>query len=190
MPGRTGADLVVDQGAIIATFPSRAEAGCSAFSPTGRSVAVASSDGTARLWDVETGRPIGEPLAHRGRVDCLAFNPDGTIVATGSPDGTVRLWDADTGLPLGPPLAHKGAVPALAFSPDGRRLATACSDGHRAAAARVPAPVVGDVERVSCWIRVTTELEFDDGDAIRPMEQLTVWELRRRLQELGGAPVR
>ena len=121
-------------------------------------------------------RPVGEPLAHRGRVDYLTFNPDGTIVATGSLDGTVRLWDADTGLSLGPPMSHKGAVSRLPSAPMAggwRRLAPTISS----AAARVPAPVVGDVERISCWLRVATGLEFDDGDAIRPMEQLMVWEL-------------
>jgi eukaryotic-like serine/threonine-protein kinase len=176
-------------GTTLAEFPYRTDVGCIDFSPSGRSVAVVCPDGTARLWDVETSRPIGEPLAHRGRVDCLAFNSDGTIVATGSPDGTVRLWDADIGLPIGPPFEHRGAVRSLAFSPDSRRLATGCSDGL-VRCWRVPALVAGDVERISCWVRVTTELEFDEGDAIRRMDQLALWELRRRLQELGGAPVK
>jgi WD40 repeat protein/serine/threonine protein kinase len=173
----------------LVEFAHRVEAGFVEFSPAGRSVATACQDGSARLWDAGTGKPIGEPLAHRAQVDCLAFNPDGTIVATGSQDGTVRLWDADTGLPIGPPLGHRGAVQALAFSPDARRLATAGSDGM-ARSWRVPAPIPGDCERIACWVRVMTELDFDEGDAIRPIDQLVVWELRRRLQELGGAPVK
>ncbi len=100
-------------------------------------------DGTARLWDVATGRPIGEPMAHRGPVDRLAFHPEGTIVATAGRDGTARLWDAGTGLAIGPPLEHRGAVHDLAFSPDGRRLATASADAM-ARCWRVPAPVAGD----------------------------------------------
>jgi hypothetical protein len=42
------------------------------------------------------------------------------------------------------------------------------------------------VERISCWVSVTTELEFDEGDAIRRMDGTTNWERRRRLGELGG----
>jgi eukaryotic-like serine/threonine-protein kinase len=173
----------------LAEFPCRPDAGCVEFSPSGRSIALGSPDGTARLWNAETSRPIGEPLAHRGRVKCLAFNSDGMLIATGSPDGTVRLWDAETGLSIGPPFEHGGAVRSLAFSPDSRRLATASANGQ-ARCWRVPAAVVGGVERISCWVGVETELEFDDGDAIRRIDQLALWELRRRLQELGGAPAK
>jgi len=173
----------------LAELSHRAEVGCVDFSPGGRSFATACHDGTARLWDAGTIKPIGEPLTHGGPVDCLAFNSEGTLVATGSHDGTVRLWDAGTALPIGPPLAHRGAVHAVAFSPDGRRLATASSDGM-ARCWRVPAPIAGDVERIACWVRVETELEFDEGDAIHRLDQLAVWELRRRMHDLGGSPVK
>jgi eukaryotic-like serine/threonine-protein kinase len=167
----------------------RAEVGCVAFSPDGRTIASVGPDGTARLRDDATGRPIGEPMAHRGPVDRLAFHPEGTIVATAGRDGTARLWDAGTALPIGPPLEHRGAVHALAFSPDGRRLATASAD-TMARCWRIPAPVAGDCERITCWVQLTTEREFDEGDAIRPIDQIVLWELRRRLQDLGGPPVK
>jgi hypothetical protein len=55
---------------------------------------------------------------------------------------------------------------------------------------RVPVPIAGDVERIESWVRVVTQLDFDPGDAIGPIDQMTLWELRRRLHELGGAPVK
>ena len=55
---------------------------------------------------------------------------------------------------------------------------------------RAPTPVPGTAERVACWVRVETELEFDEGDAIRRMDPSTSWELRRRLADLGGPPLR
>ena len=41
-----------------------------AFSPDGKRIVTASSDKTARVWDAESGKPIGEPLkGHDGRVE-------------------------------------------------------------------------------------------------------------------------
>jgi WD40 repeat protein len=160
-----------------------------AFRPGGDAIATVCDGGTARLWETTTGRPIGQPLGRTGRVECLAFRPDGTMVATGSADGTVRLWCAGTGLAIGPPLVQNGTVRALAFSPDGRRLAAGGTDAT-VRCWKLPAPLEGTAERAMCWVGVTTELEFDAGDAIRPMDGATSWELRRRLGELGGAPLR
>jgi hypothetical protein len=69
------------------------------------------------------------------------------------------------------------------------RLATGASDGL-ARSWLLPTPVDGDPERVSCWVRVATDLDFDAGDAIRPLDPLVRWELQRRLQQLGGVPVK
>jgi hypothetical protein len=77
----------------------------------------------------------------------------------------------------------------VAFDADNRRLATASADGM-ARCWRVPNPIDGDVEQIACWVRVETGLEFDEGDAIHQLDQLAVWDLRRRLTEMRGAPVR
>jgi WD40 repeat protein len=69
-----------------------------AFSPDGTTVITGSYDRTARLWDVSTGRPIGQPLTHQDAVSAVAFSPDGTTVITGSRDGTARFWDVATEL--------------------------------------------------------------------------------------------
>jgi WD40 repeat protein/serine/threonine protein kinase len=179
----------VDRTLAEATFDHRAAITQLDFSPGGGVIATAGEDGTARLWDTATVRPIGEPLAHRERVDCLAFSPDGTILATGSRDGTARLWDTQTGLAIAPPLVHHGAVAALAFNLDGRRLATGSADGF-ARCWQIASPLQGTAERVMCWTRITAELEFDEGDALRRMDGPTSWALRRLLVELGGPPVR
>jgi hypothetical protein len=99
-----------------------------AFSPDGKAILTSSDDGTARLWDAATGRPIGEPLRHNDRVRTVAFSRDGRAVLTGSYDGTARLWDAATGRPVGTPLQHEGPVRAVAFSPDGKTVLTGSED--------------------------------------------------------------
>jgi WD40 repeat protein/tRNA A-37 threonylcarbamoyl transferase component Bud32 len=99
-----------------------------AFSPDGASFATASKDGTARLWETATSRPIGEPMRHQGEVRALAFSPDGARLITGSQDESAHVWDARTARPLGKLLHHPGAVEAVAFSPDGAYLATAVGE--------------------------------------------------------------
>jgi WD40 repeat protein len=70
-----------------------------AFSPDAKTVLTGSRDGTARFWDATTGRPIGQPMTHHGRVEVVAFSPDAKTVLTGSRDKTARIWDVATALP-------------------------------------------------------------------------------------------
>ncbi|MFF1502342.1 hypothetical protein ACFVZR_21270, partial [Streptomyces sp. NPDC058316] len=85
----------------------------------GRPVAVTGSgDETVRVWDLTTGRPVGEPLTgHTDLVWAVATGVvDGRPVAvTGSDDETVRVWDLTTGRPVGEPLTgHTDLVWAVA----------------------------------------------------------------------------
>jgi WD40 repeat protein len=91
------------------------------FSPDGRTVASASDDGRARLWDVAGGRLLHE-LAHDGPVGQAVFAGDGLLLATASQDGTARVWEVASGKPVTPPLTHGGPVRAVALSPDGKLL--------------------------------------------------------------------
>jgi WD40 repeat protein/predicted Ser/Thr protein kinase len=102
-----------------------------ASSPDGTRLASTSDDGTARLWDPATGRPIGEALHHPGEDKVLnaAFSPDGERVLTASAGGTVCQWDAGTGVAVEPPYErHTGEVWTAVYSPDGQWIASGGTD--------------------------------------------------------------
>jgi len=179
-------DLV--DGKPVFEIPCHDEIAWIGFAPTGEAFALASRLGEARLHSTRDGSPLGEPFVHDGREASPAFHPAGLLIASRGRDGSGRLWDGATGLAVGPPLGQGGRALALAFAPDGRRLAVAGSDGS-VRLWKVPEPAAGDVERIGCWVRVTVDLDFD-GDVVRPLDALAGWEMRRRLHEMGGPPVK
>ena len=98
------------------------------FRPDGRAILTGSIDGTARLWDAATGRPLGPPLSHGNVVFGIAFSPDGRQALTGGFDHKVRVWDPATGRPAGPTLDHGERVWAVAYAHGGRRIVTMGAD--------------------------------------------------------------
>src|SRR5207248_759493 len=63
-----------------------------AFSPDGKTLALASYEGTVQLWDVAGGKLLETLKGHSSAVGALAFSPDGRTLASGGVDHTVRLW--------------------------------------------------------------------------------------------------
>jgi WD40 repeat protein len=119
-----------------------------AFSPDGRKIATASNRlgksnkqgppwGYARLWDVDTGKPLGAPLLRDGAGDdllgvhALTFSPDGSKLLTGNGNRTACIWDAVTAKPIVWGLQHRAPVSSVAFSPDGKTVLSG-SDDRRA----------------------------------------------------------
>jgi len=64
-----------------------------AFSPDGKTLAVARSDGPINLWDIETQTLKKSFSGHKRRVESIAFAPDGKTLASGSTDGSILLWE-------------------------------------------------------------------------------------------------
>ena len=101
--------------------------GC-AFTPDGRSLATAGSEG-ARLWDAETGRCIRYFPASFGR--SVAFSPDGKSLAVGSQNSRIFIWDIATGALRRALRVPRGEVWGLSFLPETNQLLTGAEDGLR-----------------------------------------------------------
>ncbi len=99
-----------------------------AFSPDGTQIATASFDGTACIWDGQTGGFRAVLRGHTAPVYAAAFSPDGRHVATASIDRTVRVWSLGSGGAARVLKGHTERIVNVAYSPDGRLIASSSWD--------------------------------------------------------------
>jgi WD40 repeat protein/energy-coupling factor transporter ATP-binding protein EcfA2 len=101
-----------------------------AFSRDGKRIVTASTDGTARIWDAETGKPIGNPIVapEGSAINDALFDANANSVAIAS-GNTARLVEVASGITVREFEGHQGEVRTVAFNSDGSRLVTASADG-------------------------------------------------------------
>ena len=94
-----------------------------AFSPDGRTLAVAQEEGRVQIRDARSGRVrrtltlYGGSRANAFSYDTLAYRPDG-FLATGIWAGVTQLWNTQTGAQIGrPTLVAPSPVSSIAFNP-------------------------------------------------------------------------
>lgn len=109
-------------------------------SPDGTVVATGSEDGTAALWDLETGERLAllrdeelDRVPEPGRpTTWVSLSPDGTRLLTSHADGGVRVWRVPEGDLVTRFDAEPGEFffPSVEWMPDGDRVITGAGDGN------------------------------------------------------------
>lgn len=95
--------------------------GSLAISPDAKKVAIGHDDGSARIWELASGRLLATFRGHLDAVTSVAFSLDGRTLLSGSFDNTARLWDVATG--------QADAIIGVAFSPDDKFIVVRSRDG-------------------------------------------------------------
>jgi WD40 repeat protein len=93
----------------------------------GQTVVATSSDGTARVWDLQSRRALGELIRLDRHAECLAFRPGTKQVLLLAEPRSAVLWDIPTATLSGTLLDQE--ILSVAFSPDGTIAVTGSRSG-------------------------------------------------------------
>ena len=85
------------------------------FSPDGRRLASGGADKLCRVFDAESGQPLGALEGHTHHVLAVGWKDDGVTLATGSADQSVKLWNVEAFTQNRSVGGFKKEVTALAF---------------------------------------------------------------------------
>lgn len=106
------------------TFNSRAQTTSGVISPDGRTLAVACSDRTIRLWDLQNGRELRRLVGHQNPAKSLAFSPDSkrliSSAVNGYPHSPIRIWSVATGEQLYEHSERTESAGGVAWHPSGQ----------------------------------------------------------------------
>ena len=134
------------------------------ISPDDSLIASASSDGTIRLWDFETGAEIGILEGHENDVWALSFSPDGRQLASAGTDGRIILWDVeaqaiDTTLnAISETDNGSGIVFTVDFDNDGTRLVSGGDDNLIRLWDMETGELITEIDAHQNWVRT---VQFD-----------------------------
>ncbi len=93
-------------GGNVGWISARCEAAPAAFSPDGRTFAVAEWDDRIGIYETASGLPRSRLRGHLSGVTGLRFTPDGKTLVTTSQDSTLLIWDV-TGMRTGTKLSGR-----------------------------------------------------------------------------------
>ncbi|MGE0126503.1 MAG: WD40 repeat domain-containing serine/threonine protein kinase [Blastocatellales bacterium] len=138
-----------------------------AFSPDGRWLVSAHSDGAILLWDASEKELAASFNEHSDSVRAVSFSAGGKRLASASGDRSVIIWNLADGIKEMALAGHERRVTAVAFSPDGATAASCDADGavivwdlaQRRPLFNFPSPV-SKVDRSSYCLAISPDGRF------------------------------
>ncbi|MEW6493602.1 MAG: metallophosphoesterase, partial [Cyanobacteriota bacterium] len=99
-----------------------------AWSPSGKTLAASSSNGTICLWSTETGKLHGILENSHERTLSVTWSPNGRYLASGGSSQTVQIWNLKFRELESELVGHSDWIRDLAWSPNGQTIASCSSD--------------------------------------------------------------
>lgn len=100
-----------------------------AYDGSKQQLATVSEDGTARIWELRSGKQ--KALFEQGQrwLYAVAFAPDGARIATAGEDGYLLLWDVATGALSSKLKLSEEPLYCTSFDPSGKHIAAGGQEG-------------------------------------------------------------
>lgn len=157
------------------------------FRADGKLVVTGGRDGSAKVWDADTGALLHSLDDHIG-TSSVAFSPRGDILATAGNDRAAKLWEVASGKLIRTLPPPAGAILEIAFDPVGDVLAIAAKDP----VARMwdLTPEMRSPEEVAEPIARRSALRMADGRLITAAATTTAGRLERPGTKAAGTELR
>jgi WD40 repeat protein len=126
--GRRGAAVLDTGGIVVARLPHPASVNRAVFSPNGRRIATAGSDGKAIVWDLD-GRRVRTFDGRTGRAYDVGFDHLSRLLVVASSDGAARVWATPSGNREAVLSLHGNQVLRARFGDNQDLVLTASRDG-------------------------------------------------------------
>ncbi|KAG2755739.1 WD40 repeat-like protein [Suillus brevipes Sb2] len=143
-----------------------------------------SEDESLRVWDLDTGKQVGEPLlGHDAEIAALAASPDGRWIVSGVYNGSILVWEVSTNKTelKRVPVSFKGheyQVCNVVFAPDSKTFASASKDETVCVWKRETGEIVFGPLKVGSWAYSVSYSPDGTKLAAGTNEHIIVWNLK------------
>jgi len=90
------------------------------MSPDEKMLVTGGADKAPNLWEVTSGRLLGQMQGHTSDIEFVAFTPNARLIISASEDRSVRIWSVD----------HQQELAMLAFQKEGDEYAGVAFDNR------------------------------------------------------------